>query len=65
MLDRSVSSVLMKLLLVPEVWGSKPGLIKSDSVAPTALLRRYSTLLRSCVAQALTRGPSRLLQALT
>ena len=33
---RPVSSVVTTLLSVKEVWGSIPGLVKSDTVSPTA-----------------------------
>ena len=62
LLDRScenifalaVSSVAKRTLSVREVWGSIPGPVKSAQCRQR--LATVATFLRSCVAQALSRG---------
>ena len=51
---RPVSLVVKTLLSVREAWGSNTGLVKSDTVSPTA--RTAATFFWSCVVQALNRG---------
>ena len=55
-LDRqpAVSSVAKRTLSVREVWGSIPGPVKSTQCRQR--LATVATFLRSCVAQALSRG---------
>ena len=50
----AVSSVAKRTLSVREVWGSIPGPVKSAQCRQR--LATVATLLRSCVAQALSRG---------
>ena len=50
----AVSSVAKRTLSVREVWGSIPGLVKSTQCRRR--LATVATFLRSCVAQALSRG---------
>ena len=49
-----VSSVAKRTLSVREVWGSIPGPVKSAQCRQR--LATVATFLRSCVAQALSRG---------
>ena len=53
-LYRPVSSVGKRTLSVREVWGSIPGSVKSAQCRQQLAI--VATLLRSCVAQALSRG---------
>ena len=59
----AVSSVAKRTLSVREVWGSIPGPVKSSQCRQR--LATVATILRSCVAQALSRGdgPRNSLQA--
>ena len=50
----AVSSVAKRTLSVREVWGSIPGPVKSTQCRQR--LATVATILRSCVAQALSRG---------
>ena len=50
----AVSSVAKRTLSVQEVWGSIPGPVKSTQCRQR--LATVATFLRSCVAQALSRG---------
>ena len=50
----AVSSVAKRTLSVREVWGSIPGPVKSAQCRQR--LATAATFLRSCVAQALSRG---------
>ena len=50
----AVSSVAKRTLSVREVWGSIPGPVKSTQCRQR--LATVATFLRSCVAQALSRG---------
>ena len=50
----AVSSVAKRTLSVREVWGSIPGPVKSAQCRQR--LATVATLLRNCVAQALSRG---------
>ena len=50
----AVSSVAKRTLKVREVWGSIPGPVKSTQCRQR--LATVATFLRSCVAQALSRG---------
>ena len=50
----AVSSVAKRTLSVREVWGSIPGPVKSAQCRQR--LATVATFLRSCVAQALSRG---------
>ena len=50
----TVSSVAKRTLSVREVWGSIPGPVKSAQCRQR--LATVATFLRSCVAQALSRG---------
>ena len=50
----AVSSVAKRTLSVREVWGSTPGPVKSTQCRQQ--LATVATFLRSCVAQALSRG---------
>ena len=50
----AVSSVVKRTLSVREVWGSIPGPVKSAQCRQR--LATAATFLRSCVAQALSRG---------
>ena len=50
----AVSSVAKRMLSVREVWGSIPGPVKSTQCRQR--LATVATFLRSCVAQALSRG---------
>ena len=52
--EPTVSSVAKRTLLVQEVWGSIPGPVKSTQCRQR--LATVETFLRSCVAQALSRG---------
>ena len=54
MFNSAVSSVAKRTLLVREVWGSIPGPVKSAQCRQR--LATVATFLRSCVAQALSRG---------
>ena len=55
LIDRpAVSSVAKRTLSVREVWGSIPGPVKSTQCRQR--LATVATFLRSCVAQALSRG---------
>ena len=62
-LNRPVSSVAKRTLSVREVWGSIPRPVKSAQSRQR--LATAATFLRSCVAQALSRGdgPRRSLHA--
>ena len=53
-INRPVSSVAKRTLSVREVWGSIPGPVKSAQCRQR--LATVATFLRSCVAQALSRG---------
>ena len=53
-LNSAVSSVAKRTLSVREVWGSTPGPVKSAQRRQR--LATVATFLRSCVAQALSRG---------
>ena len=50
----AVSSVAKRTISVREVWGSIPGPVKSTQCRQR--LATVATILRSCVAQALSRG---------
>ena len=52
--EPAVSSVAKRTLSVREVWGSIPGPVKSAQCRQR--LATVATFLRSCVAQALSRG---------
>ena len=52
--EPAVSSVAKRTLSVREVWGSIPGPVKSTQCRQRLAI--VATLLRSCVAQALSRG---------
>ena len=52
--EPAVSSVAKRTLSVREVWGSIPGPVKSTQCRQR--LATVATFLRSCVAQALSRG---------
>ena len=54
----AVSSVVKRTLSVREVWGSIPGPAKSTQCRQR--LATVATFLRSCVAQALSRGDALL-----
>ena len=53
-LHRPVSSVAKRTLSVREVWGSIPGSVKSAQCRQQLAI--VATFIRSCVAQALSRG---------